>query len=449
MIHNISKNKTDFIFLICIFLTLFLAINYNPFIHSLFNEINNYYNLSEYPKLGSHLKNNLLFHSKYPEITNFFFFSNLRCESSYSLLVEIDFDKFDNFCPFFGSYYINIILYSLYVPDNLNYQNIDTYINFLTMINVSIFCLLFSLIILKIYKEFSFNSSIFLLIAICFSPYLTVWGVTLGETIIFLILSLFLGLLLGKKFVLKNSFFHLFLIFVTSLLNILSKYQYAQFGLLFLPFFYIYYSLISKIKLKDILIGSAKIYLIGFLSLIVAILYHVSISNFIINNYQLSSEFILENNNNFLLGVITEKFVNFNNQGGGCSLGSYSNHIYQKLISSAIWFNNHSIVTFIYLIFSLLLIYSINLKYKFLKEKEKIFYLLSLCSLIILLPAIRVWCVNLLHAYDEVINYLPFLLFLYICIGFIYDKALFFSKKYFSIFLLIFLNVLSMYSILF
>ena len=432
--HKHLNNYSIFFLYLVIF---YYSIKYNPLQLSLLDEITLYYNGQDgiSGKLGSHLLNNLIVNINEFKIPNIFFFSDQNCLKTNNIVID---DKV--YCPWFGSYYINIILLTLLKPSIFN-NNLVDYINIVYQLNIIIFSILFSFIAVKVNKYFSFLASLILVILLCLSPYILVWGRTIGETILFLLILQFLGLFIGPKIINEKKKLYLFLVFIFGFLCSLSKYQYAQFGLIFSPFFFVYFSILQKIRFKKIIIDLIQNYLILFLSLLSALFLHSYLAELVIMEYNLKSE-ITNNNKGFILSVLEEKTNPLN---VNCEIRGFLDHIWVKFSAPAFNFISTNVVSmfFLVLLFLLRFLYlHTNKKY----NDEYYFLLLLSLSTIILYPiAIKTWCVNLRHSYDEIVNYLPILILVYIWIGNFLNKYL--NKKYFiiSIFLtFMFLNLLNL-----
>jgi hypothetical protein len=422
------KNLISFILFFIYVVIFYYSIKYNPFKLSLLDEITLYYNGLDgiSGKLGSHLLNNLTVNINNFKISNFFFFSNKECIETNNIIIHGEV-----YCPWFGSYYVNVILFTLLKPKIFN-NNLIEYVHIVYQLNLILYSSLFSFIAIKVNKYFSFFASLILVILICLSPYLLVWGRTIGETIFFLLILQFLGLFMGPKIVKKKKKLYLFFTFIFGFLCSLSKYQYAQFGLIFAPFFYIYFCFLEKINFKEIILNLIQNYFILFLSLIAALLFHTYLAEIIISDYNLTSK-VINNDKNFLLSVIEAKKDPLN---VACGVRGFFDHVWIKFSAPAISFVTTNIVSMFFLVLLFLLrIFFLYINKRF--DGEYYFLFILSFSTIFLYPiAIKTWCVNLRHAYDEIVNYLPILILVYIWIGNILSK--YFNQKYFIIFIFIF-----------
>jgi hypothetical protein len=421
------KNLISFILFFIYVVIFYYSIKYNPFKLSLLDEITLYYNGLDgiSGKLGSHLLNNLNVNINNFKISNFFFFSNKECIETNNIIIHGEV-----YCPWFGSYYVNVILFTLLKPKIFN-NNLIEYVHIVYQLNLILYSSLFSFIAIKVNKYFSFFASLILVILICLSPYLLVWGRTIGETIFFLLILQFLGLFMGPKIVKKKKKLYLFFTFIFGFLCSLSKYQYAQFGLIFAPFFYIYFCFLEKINFKEIILNLIQNYCILFLSLIAALLFHTYLAEIIISDYNLTSK-VINNDKNFLLSVIEVKKDPLN---VACGVRGFFDHVWIKFSAPAISFVTTNIVSMFFLVLLFLLrIFFLYINKRF--DGEYYFLFILSFSTIFLYPiAIKTWCVNLRHAYDEIVNYLPILILVYIWIGNILSK--YFNQKYFIIFIFI------------
>jgi len=421
------KNLISFILFFIYVVIFYYSIKYNPFKLSLLDEITLYYNGLDgiSGKLGSHLLNNLTVNINNFKISNFFFFSNKECIETNNIIIHGEV-----YCPWFGSYYVNVILFTLLKPKIFN-NNLIEYVHIVYQLNLILYSSLFSFIAIKVNKYFSFFASLILVILICLSPYLLVWGRTIGETIFFLLILQFLGLFMGPKIVKKKKKLYLFFTFIFGFLCSLSKYQYAQFGLIFAPFFYIYFCFLEKINFKEIILNLIQNYFILFLSLIAALLFHTYLAEIIISDYNLTSK-VINNDKNFLLSVIEVKKDPLN---VACGVRGFFDHVWIKFSAPAISFVTTNIVSMFFLVLLFLLrIFFLYINKRF--DGEYYFLFILSFSTIFLYPiAIKTWCVNLRHAYDEIVNYLPILILVYIWIGNILSK--YFNQKYFIIFIFI------------
>jgi hypothetical protein len=421
------KNLISFILFFIYVVIFYYSIKYNPFKLSLLDEITLYYNGLDgiSGKLGSHLLNNLTVNINNFKISNFFFFSNKECIETNNIIIHGEV-----YCPWFGSYYVNVILFTLLKPKIFN-NNLIEYVHIVYQLNLILYSSLFSFIAIKVNKYFSFFASLILVILICLSPYLLVWGRTIGETIFFLLILQFLGLFMGPKIVKKKKKLYLFFTFIFGFLCSLSKYQYAQFGLIFAPFFYIYFCFLEKINFKEIILNLIQNYFILFLSLITALLFHTYLAEIIISDYNLTSK-VINSDKNFLLSVIEVKKDPLN---VACGVRGFFDHVWIKFSAPAISFVTTNIVSMFFLVLLFLLrIFFLYINKRF--DGEYYFLFILSFSTIFLYPiAIKTWCVNLRHAYDEIVNYLPILILVYIWIGNILSK--YFNQKYFIIFIFI------------
>ena len=221
----------------------------------------------------------------------------------------------------------------------------------------------------------------------------------------------------------------------------MSKYQYAQFGLIFSPFFFVYFSILQKVRFKKIIIDLIQNYLILFLSLLSALFLHSYLAELVIMEYNLKSE-ITNNNKGFILSVLEEKTnpLNIN-----CEIRGFLDHMWVKFSAPAFNFISTNVVSMFFLVLLFLLRFfylHTNKKYN---DEYYFLFLLSLSTIFLYPIAIKTWCVNLRHSYDEIVNYLPILILVYIWMGNFLNKYL--NKKYFiiSIFLtFIFLNLVNL-----
>lgn len=421
------KNLISFILFFIYVVIFYYSIKYNPFKLSLLDEITLYYNGLDgiSGKLGSHLLNNLTVNINNFKISNFFFFSNKECIETNNIIIHGEV-----YCPWFGSYYVNVILFTLLKPKIFN-NNLIEYVQIVYQLNLILYSSLFSFIAIKVNKYFSFFASLILVILICLSPYLLVWGRTIGETIFFLLILQFLGLFMGPKIVKKKKKLYLFFSFIFGFLCSLSKYQYAQFGLIFAPFFYIYFCFLEKINFKEIILNLIQNYCILFLSLIAALLFHTYLAEIIISDYNLTSK-VINNDKNFLLSVIEVKKDPLN---VACGVRGFFDHVWIKFSAPAISFVTTNIVSMFFLVLLFLLrIFFLYINKRF-DEEYYFLFILSFSTIFLYPIAIKTWCVNLRHAYDEIVNYLPILILVYIWIGNILSK--YFNQKYFIIFIFI------------
>ena len=421
------KNLISFILFFIYVVIFYYSIKYNPFKLSLLDEITLYYNGLDgiSGKLGSHLLNNLNVNINNFKISNFFFFSNKECIETNNIIIHGEV-----YCPWFGSYYVNVILFTLLKPKIFN-NNLIEYVQIVYQLNLILYSSLFSFIAIKVNKYFSFFASLILVILICLSPYLLVWGRTIGETIFFLLILQFLGLFMGPKIVKKKKKLYLFFSFIFGFLCSLSKYQYAQFGLIFAPFFYIYFCFLEKINFKEIILNLIQNYCILFLSLIAALLFHTYLAEIIISDYNLTSK-VINNDKNFLLSVIEVKKDPLN---VACGVRGFFDHVWIKFSAPAISFVTTNIVSMFFLVLLFLLrIFFLYINKRF-DEEYYFLFILSFSTIFLYPIAIKTWCVNLRHAYDEIVNYLPILILVYIWIGNILSK--YFNQKYFIIFIFI------------
>jgi hypothetical protein len=118
-----------------------------------------------------------------------------------------------------------------------------------------------------------------------------------------------------------------------------------------------------------------------------------------------------------------------------CGVRGFFDHVWIKFSAPAISFVTTNIVSMFFLVLLFLLrIFFLYINKRF--DGEYYFLFILAFSTIFLYPiAIKTWCVNLRHAYDEIVNYLPILILVYIWIGNILSK--YFNQKYFIIFIFI------------